>query len=152
MLTVAVQSKKITSCDHHICKMATYRKSTSVTIITTMYFSAFAVMLLVTLSDAQTLQYGVILDAGSSGSRVHVYQWERRFNPANLPKFNRSSWKAEGGKALSDYAQNLDNISEHLAPFLNWAKMQVPEHARKHSSIYVLATAGITNYNYINTT
>jgi Golgi nucleoside diphosphatase len=93
-------------------------------------------------SNAQTQQYGVILDAGSSGSRMHVYNWTRRFSASSLPRFNRTNY-VQPNSALSNYANNMSDIRANVVePLLAWAKDKIPSSAWGSTSIYVLATAG----------
>lgn len=88
------------------------------------------------------VQYAVILDAGSSGSRVHVYNWTQRSNPRQLPRFNRTNF-AQPHSALSDYAYRLTDIRRFVVePLLGWAKDKIPSGAWPATSVYVLATAG----------
>lgn len=93
-------------------------------------------------SNAQTQQYGVILDAGSSGSRMHVYNWTRRSSASSLPRFNRTNY-VQPNSALSNYANNMSDIRANVVePLLAWAKDKIPSSAWGSTSIYVLATAG----------
>ena len=114
-----------------------------------------AILLLLLLSfhyviDAATnrtkLQdYGIIIDAGSSGSRVRVYSWEEDTwypgQPGNLPDimevYNK---KVEPG--ISNYARNITGLDTYLAPLINEAKNEIPEAKHRETHIYLLATAG----------
>ncbi len=90
----------------------------------------------------QQYQYAVILDAGSSGSRVHVYNWTRRSSAHTLPRFNRTNI-VQPNSALSNYANRMTDIRRFVVePLLNWAKDRIPKQAWSSTSIYVLATAG----------
>jgi hypothetical protein len=91
----------------------------------------------------ETRFYGVIIDAGSSGSRIHVYRWPRRSSIYALPPYERIfTIKSNGGHKLADYADHLDHVQNHLAPLINGAADVIPEDARSFTSIQVLATAG----------
>lgn len=91
------------------------------------------------------LSYGVIVDAGSSGSRVHVYQWPRRPSPYTLPHFKRIlniRSSNSGDQRLADYAYRPEDVHDHLGPLVDRAASVIPPEDRAATPIYVLATAG----------
>ncbi|PHH72371.1 hypothetical protein CDD82_6021 [Ophiocordyceps australis] len=97
-------------------------------------------------------QYGVILDAGSSGTRVYVYKWK---HPASalkhaslsdmhrLPKLKlKKSAKIHPG--ISSYADNVAAVgSDHLDALLDVALAQVPASKMASTPIFLMATAGV---------
>ncbi|KAF7560253.1 hypothetical protein G7046_g3918 [Stylonectria norvegica] len=97
-------------------------------------------------------QYGVILDAGSSGTRVYVYKWK---NPAaavnaasatelqNLPKLKlEKSKKLHPG--VSSFADNVASVGpDHLQPLIDMALEEVPRDKISETPIYLMATAGM---------
>lgn len=97
-------------------------------------------------------QYGVILDAGSSGTRVYIYKWK---NPAHasekasieelhrLPKLKlEKSKKIHPG--VSTFADNIAAIGEdHLKELIAEALDEVPEDKVAETPIFLLATAGV---------
>lgn len=70
------------------------------------------------------MQYAVVIDAGSSGSRVHVYSHTRdagsRFPTVDLPDLQM---KIQPG--LSAYAPTGEGAGESLWPLVEFAKQYV---------------------------
>ncbi|KAJ5654160.1 hypothetical protein N7490_001163 [Penicillium lividum] len=99
-------------------------------------------------------RYGVVLDAGSSGTRVHVYRWLR--NAAARKKANvnglkslpeiktKEEWVKKIHPGVSSFADRPDSIGpDHLAELLDHAKNIIPEEDAKDTPIFLLATAGM---------
>ncbi|KAF2423673.1 hypothetical protein EJ08DRAFT_639870 [Tothia fuscella] len=101
-----------------------------------------------------TWRYGVILDAGSSGTRVYVYKW---LNPARarkdaipeqlhtLPELvTKKKWTLKTHPGVSTFGTNPSEVGEkHLAPLLNHALSHVPVDAVADTPFFLLATAGM---------
>lgn len=97
-------------------------------------------------------QYGVILDAGSSGTRVYVYKWKhpaRALRHAsvteahNLPtlKLKKSS-KIHPG--VSTFAERVDAVgTDHLESLIKVAVSEVPAAKIPETPIFLMATAGV---------
>ncbi|KAI8976092.1 nucleoside phosphatase GDA1/CD39 [Pilobolus umbonatus] len=89
--------------------------------------------------DGQPLtKYSVIIDAGSSGSRVHVYQ----FRVCNDPVMeNEVFHMLEPG--LSSYKDDPKKAAESLDKLMEIAVKNVPEQYQSCTPIAVKATAGL---------
>ncbi|KAJ0425663.1 nucleoside phosphatase family-domain-containing protein [Aspergillus carlsbadensis] len=98
--------------------------------------------------------YGVVLDAGSSGTRVHVYRWldnavalkeHNKHDLKSLPEIKtKSSWVKKIHPGVSTFADRPEEIGpEHLAELLEFARDIIPEDAIKETPIFLLATAGM---------
>ncbi|KAF4125349.1 Golgi nucleoside diphosphatase [Geosmithia morbida] len=97
-------------------------------------------------------QYGVILDAGSSGTRVYVYKWK---NPAragkdalpdelrSLPKLKlKESKKIHPG--ISTFADDPKAVGKkHLKQLIKVATNEIPDYKIAETPIFLLATAGV---------
>ncbi|TKY90776.1 hypothetical protein EX895_000774 [Sporisorium graminicola] len=85
------------------------------------------------------VQYALMIDAGSTGSRIHVY----RFNYCSAsPELEHEHFeKITGG--LSDYGTNPAAAADSLRPLLKSALEQVPHSLRKCTPVAVKATAGL---------
>ncbi|KAL6881507.1 nucleoside diphosphatase [Trichoderma novae-zelandiae] len=97
-------------------------------------------------------QYGVILDAGSSGTRVYVYKWKdpsKAFKEASasgahvLPKLKlRKSKKIHPG--VSTFAENVASVGpDHLKALVDTALDEIPAAQVAETPIFLLATAGV---------
>lgn len=97
-------------------------------------------------------QYGVILDAGSSGTRVYIYKWK---DPAKalkkasaseghiLPKLKlHKSKKIHPG--VSTFAENVAAVGpDHLKALIDTALNEIPASQVSETPIFLLATAGV---------
>jgi Golgi apyrase len=78
--------------------------------------------------------YAVILDCGSSGSRVYVYGWEYH---KHLEIKNLGEKKASPGISTSE------NVEEHLRGLLEYAQTLIPYEIHTKVPILLYATAGM---------
>lgn len=102
-------------------------------------------------------QYAIVIDAGSSGSRVQVYSW---LDPAYLrkitPKKSQSilpiiekgdekgeRWQFKEDPGISTFADKPEAVGTHLKPLLDFASSVIPVRKHKTTPIYLLATAGM---------
>lgn len=89
----------------------------------------------------QLVRYLVTIDAGSSGSRVHVHHYF--FSGEEIPKFNPVSQTLKINPGLSSYADDPSAAAESLKPLLDFAMEHIPEPLWKSSPVYLKATAGL---------
>lgn len=97
-------------------------------------------------------QYGVILDAGSSGTRVYIYKWKNHAKAVkdasaaelkSLPKIKlKENKKIHPG--VSSFAENPSQIGpEHLKQLVDIALDEVPDSKISETPVYLMATAGM---------
>lgn len=84
--------------------------------------------------------FDVVLDAGSTGTRVYVYRFERRHGQ-ELRLRNEYVKRVQPG--LSSYNKNLNGASNSLAQLTKFALDQIPGRYRRCTSITLKATAGL---------
>ncbi|KAJ7590701.1 nucleoside phosphatase family-domain-containing protein [Mycena floridula] len=100
--------------------------------------------------------FGVVIDAGSSGSRVQIYSWQ---NPARgigknspeallLPKVekgtkNGAEWVHKVEPGISTFSDNIKGIAEYLRPLLAHADQHIPPSLHPNTPLFLLATAGM---------
>ena len=95
------------------------------------------------------MDYGVMMDAGSTGTRIYVYTWpERKDNSVPLVReeMDAVSQKAVSLKVkpgLATFAGNLSALDAYLQPLLTYAVSHVPSEKRAGTRIYCFATAGM---------
>ncbi|PWN49768.1 hypothetical protein IE53DRAFT_317051 [Violaceomyces palustris] len=85
------------------------------------------------------VQYAIMIDAGSTGSRIHVY----KFNYCgSAPELEDEYFKMIIG-GLSDHGENPKGGADSLRPLLDEAVARIPEELRSCSPVAVKATAGL---------
>ncbi|TKC49123.1 hypothetical protein EI555_021597, partial [Monodon monoceros] len=101
-------------------------------------------------TEDPNLNYGLVVDCGSSGSRIFVYFWPRHNgNPHDLLDIkqmrDRNSQpvvkKIKPG--ISAMADTPEHASDYLRPLLSFAAAHVPVRKHKETPLYILCTAGM---------
>ncbi|KAF2259266.1 guanosine-diphosphatase [Lojkania enalia] len=94
--------------------------------------------------DKPLIQYALMVDAGSTGSRIHVYKFN---NCGPTPELESEIFeqtpKKEGGSGLSAYGSDPEAAAKSLDILLDKAVGNVPETYRRCTPIAVKATAGL---------
>ncbi|KAJ9139057.1 Golgi apyrase [Coniochaeta hoffmannii] len=99
-------------------------------------------------------RYGVILDAGSSGTRLHIYKWK---DPAkarhdaskdelqSLPEIKtKKHWTLKIRPGVSTFAGKPEEVGpEHLRALIDHALENVPKANHKDTPVFLMATAGM---------
>lgn len=106
-------------------------------------------------SDLTTrYDYGIMIDAGSSGTRTFLYKWKHRemdvrndYSPLSHP-VTQTDWSFKNSVALSDFADRPDAVGELLTTCLDFAREQLKKEkvsTEDYASvpIYLGATAGL---------
>ncbi|VAH20073.1 unnamed protein product [Triticum turgidum subsp. durum] len=105
-------------------------------------------------------EYYVILDCGSTGTRVYVYEWSINHNDGNsfpialkplgnAPKkksgklIGRAYQRMETEPGLSKLVHNETGMKKAIEPLLQMAERQIPRRAHKHTPVFLYATAGV---------
>ena len=85
-----------------------------------------------------------MIDAGSTGSRIHVYRFN---NCGGTPELESEEFKMtekkEGGSGLSSYKEDAEGAAKSLDMLMDVAMKTVPEKLRGCSPVAVKATAGL---------
>ncbi|MBN3295862.1 ENTP4 diphosphohydrolase, partial [Amia calva] len=97
-----------------------------------------------------SLNFGVVVDCGSSGSRVFVYYWPpHNGNPHSLLDIrqmrdhNRTPVVKKIKPGISTLAHTPDKASDYLQPLLKFAAEHIPKKKHKETPLYILCTAGM---------
>ncbi|CCG81584.1 putative Nucleoside diphosphatase [Taphrina deformans PYCC 5710] len=103
-------------------------------------------------------KYAVIIDAGSSGSRIQVYSWRdhslaasfaNQTELSSLPRIEKGvesgeDWMMKVHPGVSSFADDPSEIGEkHLKELYAYALKIVPADQVKETPVYLLATAGM---------
>ncbi|XP_076585273.1 ectonucleoside triphosphate diphosphohydrolase 7-like [Chaetodon auriga] len=96
------------------------------------------------------LNYGIVVDCGSSGSRVFVYYWPpHNGNPHTLLDIrqmrdrDRKPVVKKIKPGISTLAKTPTQASDYLHPLLSFAAAHVPQNKHKETPLYILCTAGM---------
>lgn len=97
------------------------------------------------------LKYAIMIDAGSSGSRVQIYVWSSQSRNSREPlKISFLKDKLTGGDVFMKITPGLSSMSSkpsfasnYIEPLLDFAAKHVPEQEHSSTSLYILATAGM---------
>lgn len=105
-------------------------------------------------------KFYVVLDCGSTGTRVYVYEASTNHErDHNLPVLLRSLPEDFQGKSGSHSGRaykrmetepgfhklvhNMSGLSEAINPLIQWAEKQIPRKSHKTTSLFLYATAGV---------
>jgi len=96
------------------------------------------------------LSYGVVIDAGSSGSRVYICYWPPHtgsktelLNIKQMIDVDGKPIRKKIKPGISSFANNPGNASESLRVLLDYAGHHVPRRKHHETPLYILATAGM---------
>jgi Golgi nucleoside diphosphatase len=105
------------------------------------------VLLLVFVCVRAQLDYGIIIDAGSSGSRIYLYEWPERLDKT-LPlveqaSINQTVVSTKTSISLESFATNPTSVSTSLSPLITYVQKYLPKNKWSTTPIYLKATAGM---------
>ena len=87
--------------------------------------------------------YGIVFDAGSSGTRIHVYTWKTGGGGAkdSFDLVSDELLKIKPG--LSSYKERPSDAGASLAPLIEFAKGKIPADRLASTPMFLMATAGL---------
>jgi len=85
------------------------------------------------------VQYALMIDAGSTGSRIHVYKFHNCFDVPTLEHETFEQIKP----GLSSYANSPEKAAESLDALLDIAVAEIPKELQACTPLAVKATAGL---------
>ena len=90
------------------------------------------------------IQYALMIDAGSTGSRIHIYRFN---NCGSTPELEHEEFmmteKRAGGSGLSSYYADAQAAAKSLDELMDVAVRTVPDEFKSCSPVAVKATAGL---------
>jgi len=94
--------------------------------------------------DKPLIQYALMVDAGSTGSRIHVYRFN---NCGSTPELEDEIFemtaKRDGGSGLSSYKGDAEGAAKSLDVLMDVAVKNVPDKLKSCTPVAVKATAGL---------
>uniref|UniRef100_A0A0C9QL94 TSA: Wollemia nobilis Ref_Wollemi_Transcript_28575_2165 transcribed RNA sequence n=1 Tax=Wollemia nobilis TaxID=56998 RepID=A0A0C9QL94_9CONI len=84
--------------------------------------------------------YGVVIDAGSTGSRIHVFEY---VNEGGIPLVKGGAPSLKTKPGLSAFASTPEQAGESLVELLEFSRKKVPESRRHGTKVFLMATAGL---------
>lgn len=101
-----------------------------------------------------TAAKGMVVDAGSGGSRLHVYSWKPRVfatvpPPLSYPESNEK-WTVRVDPGIHNAARDISMVASHLAQLIDYAKIALVGYENEFSDfpIYFKATGGMRELDY----
>lgn len=105
-------------------------------------------------------KFYIVLDCGSTGTRVYIYQasvnhnkdgripivlesFPEGFHKKSSPHSGRAYNRMETEPGLDKLVHNVSGLKATIKPLLQWAEKQIPKHAHKTTSLFLCATAGV---------
>lgn len=110
------------------------------------------------MPDSDNYRYGIVVDAGSSGSRANIFRWEdpassiRRSEDIDydhilhsVPKiYQEDGWTKKTTPGLSEYKDKPhESFHKHIKPLLEFAETIIPAEKIKDTPVFIQATAGM---------
>ncbi|KAJ0095462.1 hypothetical protein Patl1_15939 [Pistacia atlantica] len=89
-------------------------------------------------ANPNSVKYGVVIDGGSTGTRIHVFSYRRESNEFD---FELGNMRVNPG--LSSYAENPEFAGESLKQLIDFGKGKVPAGLWDETEIRLMATAGL---------
>lgn len=93
-----------------------------------------------TLTTDHSVFYGIMFDAGSTGTRIHIFKFTQKSK--ETPKLSHETFKALK-PGLSAYADDVDKSAQGIQELLEVAKDEVPMELWKFTPLVLKATAGL---------
>ena len=93
------------------------------------------------------IKYGMVVDAGSGGSRCHFFSWDSAANPPNVAPLTKPDGSAIylelDDMKLASAAKDESMISKIFDPFIKLAVQSIPSSSISKARMFVYATAGM---------
>ncbi|MEE8171614.1 MAG: hypothetical protein V3T62_01645, partial [Alphaproteobacteria bacterium] len=116
-------------------------------------FGSFYILVVGIGGRASSAEYALLIDAGSSGSRIHLYQWQPE-DDAPIPLIDEVTLEGDCDKTEpglveplgdDDACRQPSDVGELLKPLINCARSELDDRIEdpKEIPLYLMATAGM---------
>lgn len=103
---------------------------------------------------AADTKYGIVIDSGSSGSRIQIYRWENpvlakaHLSPEKLASppeiVQEENWSHKISPGISSFADKPKKVwTQHYKALMDFALTIIPADKIPETPVYVLSTAGM---------
>lgn len=101
-------------------------------------------LLLLPARAAAVLTWGIVVDCGSTGTRVHIYSWSAT-SPIEefTPPTDEDEDRLEVTPGISSFETDPRGVISYFTPLLAQAARWVPAAAQSSTRVHALATAGM---------
>ena len=104
----------------------------------------FCVFLINEIAGLPVAEHGIIMDAGSSSTKIRIYSWTETLN--SVPEFREVFYK-KVSPGISSFDENLGELQTYIRTICSILKEELPETSLwPVIPVYFFATAGITIY------
>ncbi|OMO79046.1 Nucleoside phosphatase GDA1/CD39 [Corchorus capsularis] len=88
-------------------------------------------------------KYGIIIDGGSTGTRIHVLGYSVEGGKKPVFDFKRGLKSLRVNPGLSSYAEDPEGAADSLSELLEFGRRKVPRNLWGETEIRLMATAGL---------
>lgn len=93
------------------------------------------------------INYGVVVDCGSSGSRAHIFKWKPDSRVPNIEYLRDEKSLRPLNKhitpGLSSLSEEPDKASDYMVPIMKFVSESIPSDKHLETPVYFMATAGL---------
>ncbi|PPD82955.1 hypothetical protein GOBAR_DD20109 [Gossypium barbadense] len=94
-------------------------------------------------SSPVSTKYGIIIDGGSTGTRIHVFRYRVDGSKNLVFDFKEGSDSLKVNPGLSAYVEYPEAVSDSLGKLLEFGRKKVPRKQLAETEIRLMATAGL---------
>ncbi|KAE8716094.1 putative apyrase 5 [Hibiscus syriacus] len=94
-------------------------------------------------SSAESTEFGIIIDGGSTGTRIHVFRYGVDRSKNLVFDFKEGSDSLKVNPGLSAYVEQPEAVLGSLEELLKFGRKKVPKELWGETEIWLMATAGL---------
>ncbi|KAE8724813.1 putative apyrase 6 [Hibiscus syriacus] len=103
----------------------------------------FAFVYILFFSPKYCVKYSIIIDGGSTGTRIHVFRYKVDEVRNSIFDFKEGLESLKVNPGLSAYAEDLEGVADSLEELLEFGRSKVPKNQWGETEIRLMATAGL---------
>ena len=92
------------------------------------------------MDDGSNLRFAVLLDAGSSSTKVKVYNYSLGVAPSLVPRVQQEDLNVGLKPGLGDYVSRLGELLGYISEALGHAINRVPSTLHASTPVFLMAT------------